>query len=183
MYWQVSENLDDEYANMGAMPDFDYHKEDFSWIQGSKFDGQWPGGLEYHIDPDCGDLVPDMITTGTPLVTKRFIEVLESLGIENFQTFEMTLLDKGSKKIEKEFFVFNLLDRFDCVDMENSVYKSMEGSKRLYFKKIIIDKDKAENKLIFRANETPSEIFIDDSVKKALEEAGLFGLEFIKASV
>ena len=181
MYWEVTEDLDEEYANMGARPDFDYDM-DFSWIRGSKFDEQWPSALEYHIDLDCGNLIPDMMTTGTPIVTKKFIEVLESLGIDNFQTFEMTLLDKKSKKVKKEFVVFNLLDRFDCVDMENSVYKPMEGSKRLYFKKTFIDNEKTAGKLIFRANEAPSAIFIHDSVKKALEEAELFGLEFIKAS-
>jgi len=152
MYWILgkhSTSYDDwddhkkQYASMGAEPDLDYLLGDFLWISGQKLEVTWPGGLEYYIDPDGGDLIPDILFTGTPLVTKKFIEVLEGQRINNYQAFEVTLLDKNSKKVDKEFFAFNLLDRLNGVDLENTSLEKHQGVFFLRKLSLIMKKQKA----------------------------------------
>jgi len=184
MYWlvNISSPYDEELALMGKQPVLDSVLIDFTWVGGVKIDVDLPTPLQFFLDPDSGDFLPTFFEPSIPLMSEKMLSVLTNAGVDNIQTYDTDVYDKNSKKIEETYFAINVVGRIECVDLEKSVYKAKKSSKRLRFKKIIIDENKTHGALLFRLHEKPSEVVIHDSVKEHLEKANLPGLEFKKAS-
>ncbi len=185
MYWRLTTDEPDneELALMGREPDLDDLLDDFLWIQATTLTVDLPTPLEFYLDPDEGDFIPVYFEPAIPLMNAKMLSVLADAGVDNIQSYEAIVFDKNDNKINDDYFAVNIVGRIECVDMENSEYREIEGSRRLYFRKIIIDEAKTHDALLFRLHESPSEVIIHDTVKQRLENENLPGLDFIKASV
>jgi hypothetical protein len=80
----------------------------------------------------------------------------------------------------KDYLAFNIIGVIAAADLSKSEYHAWDESKvALDFNSLVIDEIKTRNALIFRLAEATNGIVIHESVKKAIEAAGINTLTFI----
>ncbi|MGF1743057.1 hypothetical protein L4C34_18725, partial [Vibrio profundum] len=57
--------------------------------------------------------------SGNPVVSKEIADVIAKYNIDGFQLFPAIIVDENDKWYE-DFYYFNVYERLDCVDFENS---------------------------------------------------------------
>lgn len=180
MYWSIESSTPydyyDDVALMGKGPPLEDFLPDFSWVGGVKIDVDLPTPLKFYLD--SGDFLSAFYMPVIPLMSEKMLSILSSSGVDNIQAYEADIYDTNHKKIEEKYFAINIVDRIECVDLEKSIYRAQKSSRRLRFKKIIIDENKAHGALLFRLYEKPSTVVIHDSIKKNLEKSNLPGIGF-----
>jgi hypothetical protein len=141
-----------------------------------------------------------VIEEGWPVMSKRMLEVLESVGSFPHRVLPVRILDgdigrslaEGDRRFDEqgnfkpEFYIddyvlLQLTEHLDAMDLERSVYDHLNpktnrvlGVRKFAFKDI-----GREYPPIFRPTHSPVDLFISDAAKKALEAAEIRGLWLI----
>jgi|GEM_PF-5480116 len=142
-------------------------------------------GYEIHLSvdekaEDANEFPPcDIHGPGRSLMfSKRFIEILISLGVDNIQYFDadVTYLPTGAKYSYK---VSNIVGVVSGLDMDQAeVFLSPRGNV-IEIDRMKLDEDKLKGHKMVRLQESVSLIIVHESIKKAVEDAGLTGFLFI----
>ncbi len=118
-----------------------------------------------------------------PVVSARFKEILDSVGVDNIDYYPAQIIDEAKGKTHEGHYAANIIGMLACMDKEKSVYTAMPrppamGDKDLVatFKEMHLDYSKVQGAKIFRLFEKTSVILVHESIKQAVEEAGLCGL-------
>jgi hypothetical protein len=132
-----------------------------------------------------------------PVMSKRMVEVLESVGSFPHRIRPARILDgrigrslaEGDRRFDEQgnfkpefytddYILLQITEHLDAIDLERSVYRRYEpdvnmlsGVRKFVFKDI-----GREYPPIFRPTHCPARLFISDSAKQALEEASIKGL-------
>lgn len=111
---------------------------------------------------------------GVPVVSKKFIAVLEGASIDNFQAFPVDVrFENGTMS---GHFILNVIGRLKCFDQPQSKLSKFGPSiARIFSLKLL--KDAVFDSCIFRAREYQEVIFIQENVKTAIEKANISGCE------
>jgi hypothetical protein len=135
-----------------------------------------------------------------PVMSKRMVEVLESVGSFPHRVLPTRILDgdigrslaEGSRRFDEQgnfkpefytddYVLLQLTEHLDAMDLERSVYRrydpeinSVSGLRKPFFKDI-----GREYPPIFRLSHCEVFLFISDAAKQALEAAGIRGLWLI----
>ena len=125
------------------------------------------------------------------IVSQRFVDLLKSLGIKNVQLFPITVVENQSGE-KYECFLCNVVGLIPCLDRKRADvdWDDDEPDKIFMLRRLAID-EKAiaafnhgrapeESLRIFRLEERPRFLLVDESLRKAALDAGLEGLEFRK---
>ena len=115
------------------------------------------------------------------MVGEKLKSVFDEHSGANFEYFPVTILDKKGRPDKRPYYVANLLDTVDCVDMEKSSYvmDSIIKDQVMYFKELILDESKIpEDKAIFRLKDKTDLIIINDPLSDAILDAGCTGIDF-----
>jgi hypothetical protein len=137
-----------------------------------------------------------VVEEGWPLMSKRMVEVLESVGSFPHRVLPTRILEgsigrslaEGDRRFDEQgnfkpefytddYVLLQLTEHLDAMDLERSVYrrydpeiKSVSGLRKPVFKDI-----GREYPPIFRSVHSPVGFFISDAAKQALEAAGIRG--------
>lgn len=142
-------------------------------------------GFEIHLSVDdeaenANEFPPcDIHGPGRSLMfSKRFIEILISLGVDNIQYFDadVTYLPTGAKYPYK---VSNIVGAVSGLDMDQSEVLLSPRGNVIEIERMKLDEDKLKGHKIVRLQESVSLIIVHESIKKAVEDAGLTGFLFI----
>ncbi|MFP2962238.1 imm11 family protein [Myxococcus sp. 1LA] len=124
------------------------------------------------------------------VVSDRFVEALRSVGVDNVDFYPAQLVDEASGKVTPGYQAANVVGLIACVDAAQSVYTLMPGLPEgrgipkngiFEFKSMHLDYTKVHGAKIFRLFETTSTIIVHESVRDAIEKAGLRGIRLIPA--
>jgi hypothetical protein len=141
-----------------------------------------------------------VIEEGWPVMSKRMVEVLESVGSFPHRILPARILDgrigrslaEGDRRFDEQdnfkpefytddYVLLQLTEHLDAMDLERSVYERLNpktnrviGTEKFVFKDI-----GREYPPIFRLTHSPVILFISDAAKQALEAAGVRGLWLI----
>jgi hypothetical protein len=123
------------------------------------------------------------------VVSNRFLEALRSAGVDNVDYYPAQLIDEASGKTTAGHHVANVVGLVACVDREKSVYTLMGGGPTdvirrngvLEFKALHLDYSKVQGAKLFRLFEKTTVIVVHESVKDAIEKAGLRGIRLVPA--
>jgi hypothetical protein len=115
------------------------------------------------------------------VVPKKLNEELEKLPNMNIQRIPVTVEDQ-----DQEYEILNILDLAECIDIENSEFTifTKESSRPdregeiHYFKKLIIDQEKAKEHNLFRLKEWDTASITNETVKNLIEKLGITGVAF-----
>lgn len=174
MYYVLRQDLND-YSYMA----FTGHTEESGkrlWINGIKFDKPFPEDT-FYVVPNLDDErnMPDFFDTTVPVMSKRMLVAMRSLGVDNIDAYPVIIQDKESGETWKDYFAVNVVGLLDAIDLDKSVRANDYD-----FHSTVIDEKKAMGQLCFRLLVGPEMIIIHESVAKPLMEMGLKGVLIIK---
>jgi len=142
-----------------------------------------PLSLRFKTDDDSQPgIMTDLLTIyeiSGLVLSERFRTFLEEQGVTNIQYFDLTIEEIQTEKTYTNYKVANLLDLVPCIDKEQSelIYDEEEIDE---VDKLVLDEAciPADKKL-FRVEELPLLVLVKDSLKQAIEEAGITGCVFM----
>ena len=110
-----------------------------------------------------------------PVVSELFIDVLKNSGIDNYQVFPATLVNRDLGCVWEGFYAFNVIGLVDATD--HSASKSdvimpggFEGPLELVgYHEIVVDSTKVRNLRMFRDVRNPTVLIFDDMIEDALD--------------
>lgn len=116
-----------------------------------------------------------------PLMSKRLSEVLTAAGVDNIDYFPAVLRHTETGQTY-DYMAFEIIGLVAMADLDKSEYKTYDGnvSSGVSFYSLAVDETKAQGKKLFRLKENSSAIFVHESIKQAIKDAGIDTLEFIK---
>ena len=141
------------------------------WKTGSPIDveekNNIPEIVELDFDAYSGyDGLPTEIEDlGIPVMSKRLCDVLLNAGVDNLELFPAKLKNKQTDQIF-DYYVYNILGLLDSMSLQQSANEASES--------------KINDLLLFRLTENVSAIIVHESLEKAIEEAGITTVSFIK---
>ena len=102
---------------------------------------------------------------GIPVMSKRLCDVLLNAGVDNLELFPAKLKNKQTDQVF-DYYVYNILGLLDSMSLQQSANEASES--------------KINDLLLFRLTENVSAIIVHESLEKAIEEAGITTVSFIK---
>lgn len=154
-----------------------------AWRAGTFAQNRPAGPVEMRAVPYEGysGLPNDFQDFTVPLMSKRFKDVLESVGVDNINYLPV-LIRNAETKQTYDYFAFNLIGLVSAVDFEKSKIGSHDGDfigdSQIY--DLVIDESKCRNMLMFRLAEKFSTILVHQRVKEAIEKNGIKTVKFLK---
>ena len=125
------------------------------------------------------------------IVSKRLMELLQSLGLENLQFFPLVVKDFASRT-KHDYWICNVVGLVACLDRGrcDAVWRKEDPSSAFILRKIALDESSiaAANKgkkpsdqiRLFRIKESSKFLVASDEIRKAAMSAGITGIEFRK---
>lgn len=146
-----------------------------SFISGSFITESIDTPMVFATNATASDQVPDFWGEGMPIMSKRFLALLEEAGVDNLQTFPAVVKSKVNGDVWEGYFAVNILGLIQCADLGKSTYTEIfPGS--FEFDELAIDASLAKDALLFRLQESPSTIIMHKSVGKHLRRSDPDGL-------
>lgn len=125
--------------------------------------------MVYTTDAKAGDTMRDFLDGSLPIMSKRFVNLLKDAGVDNFQLFPAIIKSKVDDTIWDDYFGVNILGLISCADLSKSTYSEiMPGHYK--FRELAIDAEKAKGVLLFRLEESITEIIIHRSVGRYIRD-------------
>ena len=135
--------------------------------------------VDIGLSDASGEARPDIVISLVPLFSIRLRRVLDRAGVDNIQYIEAQLRHPGGYVVDDQYFVANVLGRVRAVDRGTSHFGEPTGAIPGDLLDFTIDPSAARDLRLFRLDESPILIVIDEPLKLALESAGLVGLELL----
>lgn len=119
---------------------------------------------------------------GIPVMSKRLCDVLTNAGVDNLELFPAKLKNNQTGQVF-DYYVYNVLGLVAAMDLQKSEYETYKGEKPFAdttIHELAIDESKVNDLLFFRLAENVSTIIVHESIKLAIESAGIETVSFIK---
>ncbi len=123
-----------------------------------------------------GSFLPDMLTYLIPLFSEKLKHILNELHVSNIDYYPVELIDTDTRKIDRTYWLANIIGCIECVDIENSDATYDKLFKKHTFKSFLIDESKVRDASMFRLAEKQRLIIIDEALKASLDRAELQGV-------
>jgi hypothetical protein len=156
---------------------YDRDIQDRSWFRGLCFHN--PPHEPVQVTTQGGEL-PDLSEVPLPLVSKRLADALKSAGVSNIDYYTAEIRNETTDENFCTYFAFNLVGLVAAADLSASNYDAPEGPLiSVDFESLVIDEEKVRGVLMFRLAECVTAIVVHESVKRAIEAAGIDTLDFV----
>ena len=159
------------------------------WTDGARFVSPFPSPISISLKPydpkvpDMGPSLSSLYLSKIPLFKKELVSALNEIGVRNFDTYEVELLDPDTGEKCNTHVAVNIIGLVSAVDMDNSKYNIPDNIPLIdvEFDELVIDEKKAQGYLMFRLAENTNTILVHELVKNYLVEIkGFDDLEFYK---
>lgn len=151
-----------------------------NWITGKRFATVPAEPISVEIEEGESGLLLELITGAIPLMTRRLANALIEAGIGNIDFFETEIHDLGSDEVHRSHLAFNLIGAVAAADLGKSVFQAPDGPTiSVDFDSLVIDEGKTRGALMFRLAESVNGIVVHESIKDAVEAAGIDTLRFL----
>lgn len=133
------------------------------------------------IDSYLGEYDYLPVSSGPPLVSKKFKELFDDLEKEHQIQFFKTVIEDEKENFNNNFFALNILNVISCLDKERSIFEEENyyGVKYLKIKKLYILPNKLVDHKIIKLEEDDDKIIVTEEFKKRCISAKLKGLDFV----
>ena len=160
-----------ETSAIGEIPD---HLEPLDWMSGKKQPD--PGPLKLSTSAVSGDFLPDMMGSLVTLFSTNLKNALTEFGVQNIDYFPVELEHVTEKMIVHNYWLANITDRIACIDVQNSVLISRTGGLKPRVEKFRVDPVRAGDRKIFRLDEKPTLIVINQPLREYLQAQEIYGV-------
>ena len=147
----------------------------------SSFDFSWPR-VEFYYDSKEADKESDFLgnVVRWPVVHKKVKEAIVNNEIQGISFLPVYLVDIRTKEVSSNYFLLFIHNFIDAFDMEKSQYKYNQKYDFYTFipKKTYINNENCSEYDVFRADKSPSMIFVSEKLKKIIEDNKFKGFVF-----
>ncbi len=159
---------------------YSYEDDELSWMTGRRFDLPPQQPLIITIELGENGVTPELTDVPIPLMTKRLAKCLEGAGVSNIDYYQAEIQNVETGETSTDLFAFNLIGCVSAVDLAGSKFTAPDGSLiSVDFDSVKINESKTRGALMFRLAESVNAIVVHESVKNAIEAAGIDTLTFI----
>ncbi|TNE45484.1 MAG: hypothetical protein EP343_26580 [Deltaproteobacteria bacterium] len=148
-----------------------------SVMTGSVVDPSKLPPLVYEHNFSGNEPLPHFLTGGTVLASQTFLNVLDSVGVDNYQAFPATFINPDTHDKREDYFLFNVLGLVQAANLDESRYDElMPGSSGgievplVAFQDLVLDSKRTQHLDMFRLAEEPITIVVSDSVVEGLKQ-------------
>lgn len=153
------------------------------WMQGKRMFDPAPGAeLVLELALESGGYRGHLIDGMATLFHEDLKDALDSQGIDNVIYYPVRLRDPNDGTTEGGYFLANIIDLLDCVDMQRSKVKPWVTGIGFDFLSMVIDESKTNGAKIFRLKSDPAKILINEELKRYFDETDmLVGVDLIRS--
>lgn len=150
------------------------------WKSGKRFAVPPETPIIIQIDEGESGVLLEFYNATIALMSRRLATVLTEAGISNIDFYETEIHDLETREIHRDHLAFNVVGTIAAADLSQSQYSAPDGAMiSVDFDSVVIDPQKARGALLFRLAESVNGIVVHESVKNAIEVAGIDTLTFI----
>lgn len=179
-YYEVSFDTSCE-DDMMCYCDDTYGIERYELKEGCFFIG-WDERITFSFDPSEGTRATDYLANnlGWFIVSYKMKRVLDRLDGDRVQYFPVSVVNKVSLEKIEDYFVANILDVRDALNLEHSQYSvfDLDGEKIYSVHKYALNERDVEGAHVFKLKGDEIPIFVSEAFKDAVESEGLTGIDF-----
>jgi len=119
------------------------------------------------------------------IMSAEFLEVLQSAGVENLDTYDATLESEDRAVVLTGYKAYNIIGLVSASDFANTEFSPDNPSRQIdaSLRELVVDEKKAKGLLLFRLAESVDTILIHNSVKIVLETRNFKGVLFTPPSL
>lgn len=143
--------------------------------------------ITMYLDGDYGSIFTDYLANEDCwfVISERLKTLIEGLPDYRIQFIPVDLIDSSGKTVTDKYFVCNILDVIDAIDLENSVYNvfSAKGETVYSFVKYALKAEMIKDKHIFRIKSCTIPIFVSEYFKRFVKKNNLTGFDFLEVKV
>lgn len=145
----------------------------------------WNDNITFYFNLQDGNRFTDYLANnlGWFIVSKKFRNLINRIG-EGVQFLPVNVIDFESKsRIEDdEYFVANVLDVVDALNLENSDYSVLDlDDEKIYsVRKYAVSEDKINNISLFKLKGDEIPLFVSETFKQLVEESNITGCDFLE---
>ncbi|MFP2927135.1 imm11 family protein [Pyxidicoccus sp. 3LG] len=164
-----------------AIPDVD--EDDLEFTDGVRL-GPLPV-LKFTQTRDTPGQLLDYVPSSphSMLVSSRFKDALDSAGVDNIDYYPAEITNESTGKVHRGYYAANIIGMIAGLDRSKTLYTPMPSfpDTVLEFKELHLDLAKVHGAKVFRLQESCTTLLMHESVKQAIEKAGLRGMELLPA--
>jgi hypothetical protein len=137
--------------------------------------------LVYTLDPDYpGNPKAMYYEEAVPVMREDIIEALRKTGVDNIEYFDAILENPLTGQQLLNYKAFNIIGVVAAADMDASELMGTSNSRMgdVDFHALTLDESRIGGQLLFRLAEKLGAIVVHESVRKAIEAAGIPGFVF-----
>ena len=155
-----------------------------TWIDGQHIDFDVPQPIEYDLDEDEHDTIPNVKILDDalpiPYMHNSIMDALLTVGVDNIQYYNAVIRDLKRNIDHTDFKAFNVVGLVSAADMSASTMMGSSNSNALDadFDRLVLDEEKCAGKLLFRLAENITAIVVSEIVKNEIEKRGIKGVMF-----
>lgn len=158
-YYLLQPDRDDpDIAAIGGVPE---SFEPLDWISGKKLGGP-QGVLRLHLSAVSGPMLGDVIGSLVTVFSDDLKNALTSFGIDNIDYYPVELEDTTTQQVHAGFWLVNILGRVNCVDTARSTIAPRPSGSKGVLKSFQVDAKRTGGLHLFRLDEKPTLIVIDE---------------------
>lgn len=161
MYFQL---VVDKAADYGIVRSDNFEPE-LSFISGAMISVPVSSPMRFTTDASASDALPAFWDDGVPVMSAKFLALLEGAGVGNIQIFPAIIESKTDATIWVDYFAVNILGIIKTADFNRSVYTEIFPG-CFDFDVLAIDSELTNGALLFRMQESASTIIVHKSVMK-----------------
>lgn len=180
--WQRRES-DEALAWIRDFPP-NIESEDWKLCKGISCSDWFPENPEVRVCLEKGVKLSDAIPNHSNLLVanEKLKSLLDEHSGANIEYFPVTVLDKKGRPDARSYYVANLLDTVDCVDMEKSEYRmdALIKTQVDRFAEIVFDEQRIDaEKQMFRLKDKTDLIVLTTGLARKILDAKCEGMRFV----
>lgn len=173
---------DSSFARIYKFPE-EMNRNLYKLGQGISCKDWFPDNPQIQIEVEAGIVLTDVIFNYDDflIVSEKIKLILEEHSGSSFEFFQISILDKKGRVDERSYYMANLLEVIDCVDMEKSEYDMdpLAPSQVDQFMRLVLNESKIDpEKGIFRLKDKTDLIIINHTLARKILEEGCAGVLF-----
>jgi hypothetical protein len=146
-----------------------------SWMSGERFDIAPPVPVRLTRVPRADTVLAEMWQSPVAVMSDRLHQALLSAGVSNLDVYPAEILDEETGLVHPRFVAFNIVGRIAAAERLTRHDDVLVSAPELSAELI-------DGALLFRLDEAANAIVVHQSVKRAVESAGIDTMTFIEPS-
>lgn len=192
-HWALVIDIKKEFAYIKEYPVGRPRLDWLDWEKGCRQDVKADG-----IITTTSDEYPPLLTGGVPnifslpIFSKRLVEELKEIGVNNLELQPISIKNHETGEVVNDYFICNVIGLISCLDREHADCRwdrkdpqVVKAIRTLVISEGMIEKHnnglvKEKVLKMFRLQEYPYVLIVDDDVKRLFEDLNIQGWKCIK---